>query len=114
MFNRELDAWVAGWTVPIPLDLKPFWYSKLDDAPLNVASYQNKTADELLEKIEISQNRDEKNILYKKLQEIIYNDNPVTFLFWDDKLIAYNKRIQNLNASPLGVFNRCWNWSTAK
>ena len=114
MFNRELDAWVAGWTVSIPLDLKSFWYSKLLDAPLNVASYQNKTMDELLEKIEVSQNGDEKNVLYKKLQEVIYKDNPVTFLFWDDKLIAYNTRIQNLNASPLGVFHNCRNWSTVK
>jgi peptide/nickel transport system substrate-binding protein len=114
MFNRELDAWVAGWTVSIPLDLKSFWYSKLEDAPLNVVSYQNKTIDELLEKIEISQNRDEKNVLYKKLQEVIYNDNPVTFLFWDDKLIAYNTRIHNINASPLGVFHNCRNWLTVK
>jgi peptide/nickel transport system substrate-binding protein len=114
MFNRELNAWIAGWTVPLPLDLKSFWYSNLNDAPLNVASFQNKTADELLNKIEHSQNIDEKNTLYKKLQEVIYNQNPVTFLFWDDKLIAYNKRILNLNASPLGVFHRCWNWSTAK
>jgi len=70
--------------------------------------------DELLEKIEVSQNGDEKNVLYKKLQEVIYKDNPVTFLFWDDKLIAYNTRIQNLNASPLGVFHNCRNWSTVK
>lgn len=112
MFNRELDAWVAGWTIPIPLDLKPFWYSNLTDAPLNVASYQDKNADELLTKIEGSKNPGEKNQLYKKLQNVLYNDNPVTFLFWDDKLIAYNKRIQNINASPLGVFHRCWNWTT--
>jgi peptide/nickel transport system substrate-binding protein len=114
MFNRELDAWVAGWTVPIPLDLKSFWYSKLADAPLNVAGYQNKTVDELLSKIEASQNSNEKSILYRKLQEIIYADNPATFLFWDDKLIAYNKKINNFNVSPLGVFHRCWNWSTSK
>jgi peptide/nickel transport system substrate-binding protein len=114
MFSRELEAWVAGWTIPIPLDLKAFWYSNLTDAQLNVASYQSKTTDDLLKKIETSKNRDEKNILYKKLQEVIYNDNPVTFLFWDDKIIAYNKRIHNINASPLGVFNRCWNWSAGK
>ncbi|MDR3626767.1 MAG: ABC transporter substrate-binding protein [Ignavibacteriaceae bacterium] len=112
MFNRELEAWVAGWTVPIPLDLKSFWYSNLTDAQFNVAGYQNKAMDELLKKIEVSPNSNVKNNLYKKLQEIIYSENPVTFLFWDDKLIAYNKRIQNLSVSPLGVFQRCWNWST--
>jgi peptide/nickel transport system substrate-binding protein len=114
MFNRELVAWVAGWTVPIPLDLKVFWYSRLEDTPLNIAGYQNNYADDLLEKIEAAQNRDEKNVLYKRLQEVLYKTNPVTFLFWDDKLIAYNKRIQNLIASPLGIFNGCWNWSTVK
>jgi peptide/nickel transport system substrate-binding protein len=114
MFNRELTAWVAGWTVPIPLDLKVFWYSKLSETPLNVTSYQNNDADKLLEKIELTQNPEERNAFYKKLQEIIYKDNPVTFLFWDDKITAYNKRIKNITASPLGIFHNCWNWSTVK
>ncbi len=111
MFARELNAWMAGWSVSIPPDLKQFWYSKLDDAPLNVASYQNKTADNLLDEIESSRSENVKDELYKKFQEIIYKDNPVTFLYWIDNLMAYNKRIKNFQLTPLGPFHHCWNWS---
>ncbi len=111
MYGKELNAWMIGWTIPIPLDLKPFWYSDLSLEPLNVMSYQNKSVDALLDKIETSKSEQVKNILYKKVQELIYNDEPVTFLYWVDKLIAYNKRINNLKLSPLGPFNHAWLWS---
>ena len=111
MYGREFNAWMAGWTISIPIDMKPFWYSDFTQAPLNVECYQNKTVDGLLDKIENTKSDAAKNILYKNFQEIIYKDEPVTFLYWVDKIIAYNKKIQNLTVSPLGPFNRAWMWS---
>ncbi len=111
MFARELNAWMAGWSVSIPPDLKQFWYSKLEDAPLNVASYQSKAADKVLEEIESTRSEKFKDELYKKFQEIIYKDNPVTFLYWINNLMAYNKRIKNFQLTPLGPYHRCWDWS---
>ncbi len=111
MFARELNAWMAGWSVSIPPDLKQFWYSKLDDAPLNVASYQSKAADNLLDEIESTRSGKLRDDLYRKLQTIIYRDKPVTFLYWIDNLMAYNKRITNFKLTPLGPFQKCWEWS---
>jgi len=111
MYAREFDAWMAGWSVSIPPDLKQFWYSKLEDAPLNVAGYQNKAADKILDEIESTRSEKLQDELYIKLQDIIYKDNPVTFLYWIDNLMAYNKRIKNFKLTPLGPFHRCWEWS---
>jgi peptide/nickel transport system substrate-binding protein len=111
MFSHKLDAWLAGWSVPIPLDLKPYWFSDLTLASFNLTGYKNTAVDELLEKIDKSQAGTNKNLLYKQLQEILYEDNPVTFLYWIDNIVAFNNRLENINITPLGSVNHCWYWS---
>ena len=114
VFGKGFDAWVAGWSVPIPLDLKTFWHSDLETNFANVASYQNKKADLLLDKMSTQQDKGELNKYYKEFQTILYNDNPVTFLFWIDNLVAHNNKIKGININPLGVVQKCWKWSISK
>jgi ABC-type transport system substrate-binding protein len=111
MFAHELNVWMAGWSVPIPLDLKSQWYSDLKNTPLNVYGYQSKAADALLNQIGQEKSSQQRDQLYKKVQELIYKDNPVTFLYWVDNIVAYNKRIKNISITPLGNVEHCWNWS---
>jgi len=111
MYNREFNAWMAGWSVPIPVDLRTYWYSNLNETPMNVYGYKDKAVDLLLNKIENERSNSIKDINYKKIQQLIYQDEPVTFLYWIDNIIAYNKRIQNMSNTPLGPLHRCWDWS---
>ena len=37
MVNRELDAYMAGWTVPIPIDIQPYWHSDFTKSPMNLS-----------------------------------------------------------------------------
>jgi peptide/nickel transport system substrate-binding protein len=110
LFNKELNAWIAGWSVPIPPDLKPYWYSDLKSAPFNVMSFRNSEADLLLNSIDTEKNNDRRNVLLWQLQQVIYSDNPVTFLYWVDNIVAYNSRIKNVNISPLGAVHNLWEW----
>jgi peptide/nickel transport system substrate-binding protein len=111
LYQKKYDAWMAGWSVPIPIDLKPYWYSDLENTPLNLVSYQNKGIDSLIMKIEKEKSVERENDLYKVFQEKIHNDEPVTFLYWIDNPVAYNKRIHNLEIDPLGAVHYCWNWT---
>jgi peptide/nickel transport system substrate-binding protein len=111
MFTHKLNAWLAGWSVPIPLDLKPYWFSDITQAPFNLVGYKNPSADNLLNMIDKSKAGSNKNTLYKQFQEIMYEDNPVTFLYWIDNIVAYSGRIQNIKITPLGSVHHCWNWS---
>ncbi|MEO8399604.1 MAG: ABC transporter substrate-binding protein [Ignavibacteriaceae bacterium] len=113
-FSRKYDAWMAGWSIAIPLDLKPFWFSDLKETPNNLAGYQGKKMDEILLKLDSKITEEEKNKLYKKAQEIIHNDEPVTFLYWIDNIVAYNKRINDITISPLGAVQKCWEWKVAQ
>lgn len=110
LFNREFDAWLAGWTIPIPIDLKPFWYSDFEKSPFNISGFINNEADELLDKLEIEKDQEQKKILYKRIQKVIHENEPVTFLYWLDIKTAYNSRIKNIRIDPLGAIQHCWEW----
>jgi len=108
--KRNFDAWIAGWTVPIPIDLNPYWNSNQETGFLNFSSYKNNESDELLAKLQERLPESEKIMIYKKLQSIFYNDEPVTFLYWFDNIVAYNKRISSLTISMLGLVKNAWEW----
>jgi peptide/nickel transport system substrate-binding protein len=112
LFRRELTAWIAGWSVPIPPELKLYWYSDLKAAPFNVMGFRNYDTDLLLDMLEYERNNEQRNMLMKEVQQIIYRENPVTFLFWIDNIVAYNKRIKNISITPLGAVHNIWEWQT--
>jgi len=110
LMKRDYDAWIAGWTIPIPIDLNPYWNSDQDIGFLNFSSYQNNEKDEILENLQQRLTESEKTKLYKELQSIFQEDEPVTFLYWFDNIIAYNKRIAKINFSMLGLVKNAWEW----
>jgi peptide/nickel transport system substrate-binding protein len=114
MFNKELDAWIAGWMVPIPLDLKPYWYSDTKIAQANIYGYKNDRIDWLLDNLEkkLSKKEHVSNLL--EFQKIIYDEQPTLFLFWIDNIVGYNKKIKNMKINPLGAVQKCWTWEISQ
>jgi peptide/nickel transport system substrate-binding protein len=112
MFAKKMDAWVVSWFVPVPVELKTYWYSDLNETPMNAISYRNKNVDVILDSLDKKMPEVKQNLLYKSFQKIINDDQPVTFLYWIDNITAYNKRIKKMNISPLGFVHRCWEWRT--
>ena len=114
MFKKELDAWIAGWSIPIPLDLKPYWHSNPTIAQANVYSYANRQIDKILDRLDSRVSERDRIILLKQFQGIIHEDQPVVFLFWINNLVGYNKRLTNIDVNPLATIQRCWEWKIVK
>jgi peptide/nickel transport system substrate-binding protein len=110
LFERKLDAWIAGWTVPLDLDLEGFWGSDLDKNFFNVCGYQNREVDKIFRDFKKAQTVEDKKNLIFRFQEIIQNDQPVTFLYWIDNIVGYNKKIKNVKFNPIAFTNRIWEW----
>ena len=110
LFDHELDAFMAGWTIPIPIDLKPYWYSNFEKGPLNLVGFKNSEVDKLLDEIENVKSYDKKVDLYKRIQQLFHQFEPTTFLYWMDVKTAYNSKIQNIKIDPLGAMQHCWEW----
>jgi len=114
LYDRKLNAWMAGWGVPIPLELKPFWYSDPNIGMLNFACYGNPAADKILDALGTKISDEQTNEMVKQFQSIIHDDEPVTFLYWTPNLVAYNSRIKNINITPYGVLTHCWEWTLSE
>ena len=110
MFGKKLESWIAGWVVPIPIDLKPYWFSDFETYFANCVGYGNKTVDKFLLELENGVNKEKEVEYYHKIQELIHQDQPVTFLFWIDNITAYAKNMKNISIDPLGTVQRCWEW----
>jgi peptide/nickel transport system substrate-binding protein len=94
----------------VPLELKAFWYSDLQNTPLNFACYQNKEVDKIIDELSTRITTDKKISDYKKFQQIIFADQPVNFLYWTDNIVAYNKRLTNITINPYGALQKLWEW----
>ena len=110
LFEKKIDAWMLGWYIPIPVELKPYWYSEFDSTPLNFASYRNVKVDSLLDLLQTKISVAKRIETIKEFQKIVHDDEPVSFLYWIPNICVYNKRIAEINITPLGTVNHCWEW----
>lgn len=109
LFEKQFDSWMAAWGVQIPINLKISWCSDLEQTPLNFSSFQNKGIDELFNKLETANEKEEVKI-YKEIQYILFENQPYSFLYWIDNIVCYNNRIKNIPVNPLGTVKNCWEW----
>jgi peptide/nickel transport system substrate-binding protein len=113
LYNKSMDAYMAAWFIPIPLQFKPYWYSDPEIAPINFVSYRSKEADEILDKLDSKISEREYISYVREFQRVLYKDQPVTFLYWTPNFTAYDKRIKNIDVSPYGIVTHCWEWKIA-
>lgn len=110
LFEKKLDAWIGGWTVPVPPEFNDFWHSNLETTRFNFPAFASSKVDSLLEATDDVSKQEELTEIYKEIQKIIYDEQPVTFLYWIDNIVAANKKIENVNVTPLGAYHNCWEW----
>lgn len=114
LLNRKLDAWILAWFIPLPIDLKSYWFSDLTQTQMNFAGYQSFEADKVMLELDKKHSPEDYTKLMKKFQQIISEDQPVTFLYWFDNIVCYNNRINNITIDPYGPIQRIWEWRLEK
>jgi peptide/nickel transport system substrate-binding protein len=79
---REYDALLFGQDTNFEPDLYPFWHSSQKQNPgLNLAMFDNKDADTLLQEIRQESDENKREEKYKELQKIISDEAPAAFLY---------------------------------
>jgi peptide/nickel transport system substrate-binding protein len=85
-------------------DLFPNWHSSQGPpGGWNSVSYRNLEADALMERLRTTFDRDTAIPLYMKLQRIIRDDQPVTFLHFVPVRWGVSKRVEGVMTSPIGL-----------
>ncbi|MCB9230069.1 MAG: hypothetical protein H6581_00275 [Bacteroidia bacterium] len=93
--RKELDAWIGAWVYDSNEQdfYQLFHSSQIENEGFNWTCYSNPEADRLMEKIYTEWDQDKRFDLHRKVQEIIYDDQPYTLLFANMARIAYNNRM---------------------
>lgn len=114
LIEKKYDACVAGFEIPLQIQMDDFWSSNLRRYPFNVVSFRNRRVDQLLALAKTSLNEIDTAPLWKEFLAIIYQDQPCTFLFWSSKIVGVNRRLQGANIGVLGTLYHAWEWHTAE
>ena len=103
-YNFFKKSWVGDYA-----DEENFmglFYSK-NFAPVgfNFTHYKNPEFDILFEKVIKEQNREVKNAMYQKMDQMIIDDAPVIPLYYDQAIRLVHKNIKGLTTNPMNLLN---------
>lgn len=109
VMNKEFDATILGWTGVMEADPYQVWHSsQTAGGGCNRIGFNNPQADALIEQARRTLDKDKRNELYYRLQEILHNEQPYTFMFAAPTLGFVSKRFENVQAHTLGVNIHKW------
>ena len=102
--KREFEAlFTGGGSHPaVPLDLYSSWHSSQVEDGGNYSCFENEEADRILERYRRTFDTERRISLYRRLQEILHEEQPYTFLFVGRGVTAYSRRFRGVNWYPSG------------
>jgi peptide/nickel transport system substrate-binding protein len=110
--KKNFEAVILGWTITqSDPDLFDIWHSsKQGPKELNFMSFENKEVDELLVKARHTFDREERKKYYDRVQEILADEQPYTFLFIPYATLAVHKRFKGIEPAPAGITYNIDKW----
>jgi len=110
--KKNFEAVILAWTIPqSDPDLFDVWHSsKQGPKELNFISFENKEADELLVKARHTFDKEERKKYYFRIQEILAEEQPYTFLFVPYATLAVHKRFKGIEPAPAGITYNIDKW----
>jgi peptide/nickel transport system substrate-binding protein len=113
--QKRFDAIVLGWGTGTDPDQYAIWHSsQTGPEQLNSVSYANPEVDALLEKGRTSCHQKERVATYHRIQEILAEDQPYIFLYFQDTLWAVTSRVRGIKPEPAGITYNFIDWFVPK
>lgn len=103
-FDAATLAWSLGW------ESDPFqvWHSSMADKGSNFVGFKNAEADRIMEDARKEFDSAKRHEMYHRLHEILNEEQPYTFLFTTESLVAVARRFENVEVYPMGLAPRQW------
>lgn len=108
--KKNFDAVILGWTIPNDPDMFDIWHSsKQGPKEFNFIGFENREVDDLLVKARHTFDKEERRGYYFRIQEILADEQPYTFLFVPYANVAVHKRVKGIKPAPAGIsYNFPW------
>ena len=100
--KRQFETLLFGEIMGLLIDPFPFWHSsQKGEVGLNLANYENKKADKLLETARISLDFEERKKNLEEFQGLIIEDAPAIFLYNPDYQYLVSKEIKGIKEGTI-------------
>jgi peptide/nickel transport system substrate-binding protein len=107
----SFDAIVSRWIEPTLIDLDEIWHSPRPGVPnLNSGGYSNPEVDRLLEEAADAVSFVEQKPLFDRIQELIVQDQPYTFLAETSRLIGYSSTLRGTDFNDATPYFNLEDW----
>ncbi|HEX6588629.1 MAG TPA: ABC transporter substrate-binding protein [Longimicrobiales bacterium] len=108
---RNFDAVQLGWTSdPDLAHLRSLFHSESMNTPFQSASYSNAEFDSLLDRATSTLDRDEARPLWRRVQEIMRDEQPWTFMFYYMDLLAARDWLHTPELDVRGTLANIGEW----
>ena len=103
--ERNYDTCCLGWTSPFDPDPYQIWHSSQADLPgsSNHIGFRNPEADRLIDELRETFDLEERSRLAFRLERLLHEEQPYTFLFAPYALVALSERYRNVREFPGGI-----------
>lgn len=102
--KRDFDAVILGWSLSPEPDQYSIWHSsQTGPRQFNFLSYSNPKVDKALVDARRTFDSAERKRLYDIMQQQIYDDVPMVFLYAPYSLPVFHKRIHGIDPAPAGI-----------
>ncbi|TAN45665.1 MAG: peptide-binding protein [Nitrospirae bacterium] len=109
--KKKFEAVLMGWSLSRDPDMFDIWHSsKVKEGEFNFISYKNDEVDRLLIEGRSEFNRQKREKIYRRIHEIIVDEQPYLFLFVPDGLPVLHKRFKGVAKAPLGIWYDFIRW----
>ena len=102
--SRRFDAVLLAWNLTPDPDLYPIFHSsQTGKGQFNFLSYQNREVDGLLEQGRKLFGEEKRAPLYRRIHQILAQEEPCTFLYEPESLTVLHRRFKGVTVTPLGL-----------
>lgn len=109
----EYEAAMAGMNMPTDLNMRYFFHSDQIGNGLNHSRYRNPEVDQLIEAAYEQPEPADMAPYLMRLQEILHEDQPLTFLWFSKRLNAHQSHVRNVQANIISPWYGLRYWWTA-
>ena len=111
----NFDALIMGWTISQDPDIFDVWHSsKTGPKELNFIGFKNKEVDRLIEEGRSTFDVEQRKRCYYRIQEILADEQPYTFLYVPDSLPVVSSRFRGIEPAPAGITYNFIKWYVPK
>src|SRR5690606_35168233 len=107
---KRFESLLIGWNTDFRTHLYEMYHTSALGGPYQIAAYSNPELDSLLDRAAATVDREAARPLWRRVQEILRDDQPWTYLYYSPHLYAIRERVQGVEMDIRGALVNLPRW----